>query len=270
MRSWFITGASSGIGQALAEAALARGDRVAATFRSDVQAEGFTALAPGRSLGVRLDVTDLGAIGPAVAQAGDIDILVNNAGYSLEGVVETTSIAVAQAQVATHLLGPLALIQAVLPAMRARGAGHIVNIGSLAAHTPGDGVGIYAAAKAALETLSASLASELSPLGVHVTSVVLGAFRTGISAARQSTCGSVADYAVLDAARRARFEAAAGRQRGDPARAAAAIIEMVDASHPPRRFALGPDAIDGLRRNAAALIEAADASEALGGSTDYE
>jgi NAD(P)-dependent dehydrogenase (short-subunit alcohol dehydrogenase family) len=270
MRSWFITGASSGIGRALAEAALARGDRVAATFRHAAQAERFTALAPARSRGVRLDVTDLAAIAAAVAPAGDIDILVNNAGYSLQGVVETTSLAAAQAQVATHLLGPLALIQAVLPGMRARRAGHIVNIGSLAAHMPGDGFGLYAAVKAALETLSASLAAELAPLGIHVTSVVPGAFRTGISAARQSSGTSIADYADLDARRLARLDAVAGRQRGDPARAAAAMLRMVDAPHPPRCFALGPDAIDGLRRHAAALAAAADASEALGGATDFE
>ncbi len=216
-----------------------------------------------------LDVTDLPAAAPAIARAGEIDILVNNAGYNLHGVVETTSAAAFQALIDTHLLGPVALIQAALPGMRARRSGHILNIGSLAVHTPGAGVGAYAAVKAGIEALSVSLAAEVEPFGIRVTAVSPGGFRTAIGDSRRATDRAIADYAEIDAVRLARMAEVAGRQRGDPVKGAAAILTLVDAPNPPRRFAIGPDAIAGFRQQAAALNQSADDWEAVGGATDF-
>jgi NAD(P)-dependent dehydrogenase (short-subunit alcohol dehydrogenase family) len=268
MRNWLITGVSSGLGRALAEAALARGDIVTGTLRNPTAAAAFEALAPGRSRAAVLDVTDGQAVSRVAAAAGAIDVLVNNAGYSLEGVVEATNLGEIRAQIETHLVAPILLIQATLPGMRARRCGHILNIGSLAAHTPGGGTSIYAAVKAALETLSTGLAREVAPFGICVTAVIPGAFRTALGASRHSAGAEIEDYAASDATRRVRLAALSGAQRGDPAKAAAAILALTDAESPLGRFAVGPDAIEGLRTHAAALIADAALSEPLGGRTD--
>ncbi len=274
MRSWFITGTSSGLGRAIAEAALARGDRVAGTVRTAEAATAFAALAPGRAQPILLDVADHAAARRAIAEvemaAGGIDVLMNNAGYSLEGCVEASDALEVRAQIDTHFLAPITLIQAALPAMRRRRSGHILNVGSLAAHTTNAGTAVYAGVKAAIETLSVGLAQELAPFGIRVTAVIPGAFRTRIGDARRSAAAALDDYAPADAARRQRLAAMSGRQRGDPVRGAQAVLALVDAADPPVRFALGPDAIDGLRAHAAALLDAADRWEALGSATDLE
>jgi NAD(P)-dependent dehydrogenase (short-subunit alcohol dehydrogenase family) len=272
MRSWFITGVSSGLGRALAEAVLRRGDQVAGTVRSPEAGEAFSALAPGRARAALLDVTGRQAGAAAIAEAeaamGGIDILVNNAGYSLEGTIEATSFDQIDNQIAAHLLGPLALIKAALPAMRARRSGHVFTVGSLAAHIPGGGVALYAGLKAAIEALSIGLAQEIEPFGIKVTCVVPGAFRTRLGDSRQSATGSIADYAAADEARRAWFASWSGQQRGDPAKAAQILLDLADMPDPPRLFPLGPDAIQGFRTRAGVLSEAATLWEQIGGTTD--
>lgn len=272
MRSWFITGVSSGLGRALAEAALERGDQVTGTVRTTEARDAFVALSPGRARSVLLDVTDraagVAAIAEAEAAMGGIDILVNNAGYSLEGTVESTGFDQIEEQIATHLIAPVILMRAALPGMRARRSGHLFTVGSLAAHIPGGGVALYAGVKAAIEGLSIGLAQEVEPFGIKVTCVVPGAFRTRLGDSRQSAADSISDYAEADEARRAWFASWSGQQRGDPSKAAQIILDLADRHDPPRLFPLGPDAIQGFRTRAGVLSDAATLWEPIGGATD--
>jgi len=269
MRHWFITGTSSGLGRALAEAALGRGDRVTGTVLDPRDCEAFEALAHGRAKAVVLDVTDAAACERAIDAASSIDILVNNAGYSLEGVLEACSMDEIQRLLAVHLMAPIALMKAVLPGMRARRSGHIFNIASQAAHMPTPGISIYAAAKAAVETLSRAVAQEVAPFGIKVTVLVPGAFRTALGAARQSAGVRIDDYADSDEARRAFLASFTGMQRGDPAKAAAAVIRLLDFDSPPSVFAIGPDAFAGLRDHAERLMLDANQWETCGRATDF-
>lgn len=248
MKRWIITGAGGGLGKDLAEAVLARGDKVVATMRSLQAAEAFTALAPGRSLGFVLDLAQPEAAGPVVAQAlewlGGIDRLVNNAGYGMVGAIEETSLDEIRDLFAVNVLGALAMIQAVLPAMRAARNGHIVNITSMSGWAPWAGTGIYGASKYALECIGQTLAQEVKELGIRVTNVAPGGMRTGF-----------AGKGLVEAARRlddydgaARFSlrslsAGVGQEKGDPARAAAAILTALDAPQPPVHLFLGADAL---------------------------
>lgn len=247
-KTWFITGVSSGLGRALAEAALAAGDRVAGTARREVDVMAFSALAPGRSLGVQLDVTDEAAVTRGVAEAaaayGAIDVLVNNAGYGLIGAVEEVSLAEARAQFEANVFGPLALIRAVLPAMRAQGAGHIINITSVSGLAAWSGTGIYCASKFALEALGETLAQEVGPLGIKVTNVAPGGLRTdyaGRSMIRAE--GLIGDYAGTAHEAPRLLGEYAGQESGDPAKAAQAILKLVAMEAPPLHLLLGADAI---------------------------
>ncbi len=257
------------MGLALAKAALARGDMVTGTVRTAEAADRLSALAPERAIALQLDVTDLAALEAAIDAVPPIDVLVNNAGYSLEGVVEATSIAAIREQIETHVMAPITLARAVLPGMRARRSGHILNVSSLAVHTPAGGTSVYAAAKAAIETLSIGLAREVAPFGIRVTAVVPGAFRTRLGEARRSAGEQIPDYAEDDARRQARLAAMNGRQRGDPARAAAALLALVNADEPPLRFAIGADAIGGMLANAALLVAETERWSHIGSDTDF-
>jgi NAD(P)-dependent dehydrogenase (short-subunit alcohol dehydrogenase family) len=162
MTNWLITGVSSGLGSALAEAALERGDKVAGTLRNEAGRAGFEQLAPSRSFGILLDVTDEASVREGVEDAlrrtGGIDVLVNNAGYGFEGAIEEASLDQVRAQFAVNVFGAVSVIQAVLPHMRSRRAGHIVNITSMGGLTAFPGVGIYNGSKFALEGISEALA----------------------------------------------------------------------------------------------------------------
>jgi NAD(P)-dependent dehydrogenase (short-subunit alcohol dehydrogenase family) len=248
MTSWFITGVGGGLGAALAGAALARGDTVAGTARQAADLARFEALAPGRALGFPLDVTDEAALRAAVAAAeaasGGIDVLVNNAGYGLVGAVEEASLAEARAQFEVNLFAALAAIQAVLPYMRGRRAGHIINITSVSGLAGWAGTGIYCASKFALEGLGETLAREVAEMGVKVTNVAPGGMRTDY-AGRSLTVAKarIADYD--GAAREAEriLAAHAGHEPGDPAKVAAAILKLADMRTPPLRLLLGADAL---------------------------
>ncbi|MDB6009468.1 MAG: short-chain dehydrogenase/reductase [Gammaproteobacteria bacterium] len=247
-RTWLITGVSSGFGRALAEAALENGDRVAGTVRTEVARRKFEQLAPGRSFGMLLDVTDRAAIVRLVAEveewAGGIDVLVNNAGYGLVGGVEEASDSEVRAQFEVNVFGALAVIQAVLPLMRRQRSGRIVCVSSVSGLVGWPSLGIYSGSKFALEGICETLAQEVAPLGIRVILVEPGGLRTdfaGRSSARAAK--TIVDYdATVGACKRILAEHA-GHEAGDPRKAAQAVLTAVEAESPPLRLLLGADAL---------------------------
>ncbi len=255
-KTWLITGVSSGLGRALAVEAMARGDRVWGTVRSLPARDAFLAL--GGSGAALAEMGDPAAVSAAVRDAeaglGHIDVLVNNAGYGIMGAVEEVSLAEAQAQFAVNLFGPMAAIQAALPAMRARGRGHIVNVTSVSGLATWAGTGVYCASKFALEGLGMTLAEEVAPLGLHVTNVAPGGLRTDYGGRSLARAGRVID-AYADTAHLSERIVAGhlGEEPNDPVKAARAILTAVDANPPPRHLLLGADALRYASRYAAAL-----------------
>ncbi|RWR00973.1 short-chain dehydrogenase [[Pantoea] beijingensis] len=241
---WFITGVSSGLGQAIAKAALASGNRVVGTLRNEEQRQAFTHLVPGRAYGMLLDVTDEAAVKATVArieqEVGPIDVLVNNAGYGLEGAVEETSLAQARHQFDVNFFGLLAVTQAVLPGMRERRKGYIFNISSTGGVMAFPGLGVYNASKHAVEALSESLAQEVQALGIKVTAIEPGPFRTdwaGRSMLRAEK--RIGDYISSAGAIRDALAQRNGKQPGDPVRAGTVLVNLSNHENPPRRLLLG-------------------------------
>lgn len=269
----FITGVSSGFGRALAQAAVAAGHRVAGTVRSAEQAAAFAALDPQRAHPQLLDVTDTAAIDAVVARVerelGPIDVLVNNAGYGHEGVLEESPLQEMRDQFEVNVFGAVAMIKAVLPAMRQRRQGHIVNITSMGGTITMPGIAYYCGSKFALEGVSDTLSKELAPFGIAVTAVAPGSFRTdwaGRSMVRSAR--AIDDYdASFAPVRQARLEKN-GKQLGDPARAAQAILRLVESEHPPAHLLLGSDALGLVRAALAERLAQIDAWEAVTRSTD--
>ena len=248
MANWLITGVGSGLGRALAKAALDRGDAVAGTARRADEVAAFEALAPGRAKGFHLDMADVGAVGRVGGEAeevlGGVDILVNNAGYGLVGAIEEASASEIRAQFEVNVFGPLALIQAVLPGMRLRRAGRIINVTSVSGVATWAGTGVYCASKFALEGAALTLADEVEPLGIKVTNIEPGGMRTDYSGrSLRQAARTVDDYASVAHAARRILADHAGHEPGDPAKVAAAILRVVDADNPPRQLLLGADAI---------------------------
>lgn len=273
-RIFLITGVGSGFGRAFAEAALAAGHTVVGTVRSDDARAAFEAAAPGRAKAIVLDVTDTAAIAPAVAAVerdiGPIDVLVNNAGYGHEGVLEESPLDEMRRQFEVNVFGAVAMIQAVLPGMRGRRRGHIVNITSMGGFITMPGIACYCGSKFALEGVSEVLAKEVAGLGIKVTAVAPGSFRTdwaGRSMVRSDR--SIADYdALFDPIRKARQDKN-GRQPGDPAKAAQALLAIVEAENPPVHLLLGSDALALVRQKIEALTAEIAAWEDLSHSTDF-
>jgi NAD(P)-dependent dehydrogenase (short-subunit alcohol dehydrogenase family) len=274
-KTWLITGVSSGFGRELAKAALARGDKVAGTLRSEAQLAEFRALAPGRAHAFRLDVTDLAAIPRVVKEVTEtltqIDVLVNNAGYGQLGLIEELNESEIRRQFETNFFGLLELTRAVLPGMRTRGSGHIVNISSVAGSMGIPSFGIYCASKFAVEGLSESLAGEVAPFGIKVTIVEPGGFRTEFSGTSPGRAKHVmSEYAKTPAGQvRDTFAQYHGQEPGDPAKAALAILRVVDATRPPLRLVLGLDALTMLRRRTASIVKDYDDWAELSSSTNY-
>lgn len=271
MTTWFITGISRGFGKELAEQLIARGDTVIGTVRTG---EPEIAPGPGTLHVLQLDVTDRAAVASVVEQAfalGPIDVIVNNSGYGLIGALETATDAEIDRLFATNVLGPIAVIRASLPHLRAQGSGHIVNISSIAGRAPSPGTGLYAATKFAIEGLSASLAQELAPFGIRVTVVAPGAFRTDFLSDHSIRRSESADsgYGASVGQTLGALDAMAGKQIGDPARGAAAIIKAVDATEPPLHLLLGSDASRRARAKLDAVIAEMDAWEAVTLGTDF-
>jgi NAD(P)-dependent dehydrogenase (short-subunit alcohol dehydrogenase family) len=250
-RVWFITGATSGFGHAIAEAALGRGDSVVATARSTDRLADLGE--PERVEAVRLDVTDAGqreaAVAAALERFGRIDVLVNNAGRTQVGAVEETTDEELRYLFELHFFGPAALTRLVLPAMRSQGSGAIVQMSSVGGQVTAPGFGAYCATKFALEGLTETLRDEVQPFGIHTLIVEPGAFRTGLfrpDAAYMSE--EMPEYAETVGPTREYVRGNHGEQPGDPAKAAAAIITALDADEPPLRLVLGADAIGNITR----------------------
>ncbi|WP_104180398.1 oxidoreductase [Arthrobacter sp. B0490] len=248
MTTWLITGCSTGLGRALAEAALQRGDNVVATARDASKVEDLTAAYPDTALALPLDVTDADQVRTAVESGtetfGGIDVLVNNAGYGYRAAVEEGDDDDVRTLFNTHFFGTVDLIKAVLPQMRARRAGTIVNLSSIGARITPAGSGYYAAVKSAVEGLTGSLRKELEPLGITAMVVEPGGFRTDFSGrSLQQSADTIDDYAATAGRRRKENDTSHGTQPGDPAKAAAALIAAVVAPDAPEVLILGADAI---------------------------
>jgi len=268
---WLITGCSTGFGRAIAEAALAAGHLVCATAR-DVRA--IADLEADHCLTLPLDVTDPADIPAAVsavaAKWGRIDVLVNNAGFGLIGAVEECAEEQVRRCVETNFFGALHLTRAVLPTMRAQGVGTVVNISAAAASGNYPGFGIYGAAKAALEYLSESLRGELAPFGIRVMVVQPGPFRTDfIRRNLERASASIPGYEPTSGKFLRLIETMDGRQPGDPAKAARAILAAVAAPQPPQRLVLGKYANAKASRRSADLEKERTAWEHIGLPTDF-
>jgi len=273
-KTFLITGVSSGLGRAFAAGALDAGHRVIGTVRRDGDAEAFTALAPGRAHPLVLDVTSFDAIPAAVTDAertvGAIDVLVNNAGYGHEGVLEESSMDDLQRQFAANVFGPVAMMKAVLPGMRARRRGHIVNVTSMGGFITMPGISFYCGSKFALEGISEALGKEVADFGIRVTALAPGQFRTDWAGrSMDRTPRSIAEYdAVMDPIRAAR-QAKSGNQPGDPARAAQALLALIEAPNPPVRLFLGADALGLVERKLDQMQDEIAAWDALSRSTSF-
>ncbi len=271
---WLITGCSTGLGRALAARVLARGHRLIATARHPETLAELVAVDPSRCRALALDVADAPQVAAAVAQAaeafGRLDVVVNNAGYGLVGAVEEYDEAQIARNFETNFFGALRVIRAALPILRAQRRGHFVNISAAAVIANYAGFSIYGATKWALEGLSESLAAEVRPLGLKVTIVQPGPFRTDfISRSLERASASIPDYEPSSGKFRRFLETMNGRQPGDPAKAADAIISAVESENPPLRLALGKYAIDKARRKLAAAARELDAGSATGLATDF-
>ncbi|BCJ33996.1 short-chain dehydrogenase/reductase [Actinocatenispora thailandica] len=274
-RVWLVTGASSGFGRAITEAAVAAGDIVVAAARRTAPLDDLVAAHPDQVEALRLDVTDIAAVHAAAdavtARHGRIDVLVNNAGRGMVGAVEETTDTELRDLMDLHFFGPAALTRAVLPQMRRRGSGAIVQLTSMGGRFAFAGVGAYCATKFALEGLSEALAAEVAPHGIRVLIVEPGAFRTGFAgpaALRQAT--ALEAYQDTVGPVRTGLSGGSGQEPGDPAKAAAAILIALDADEPPLRLPLGNDAADAIGAHLDAAGTELRAWERLARSTDVD
>jgi NAD(P)-dependent dehydrogenase (short-subunit alcohol dehydrogenase family) len=274
MRTWFITGATRGFGALIAKEALSRGDAVVATGRR-AEAVGEAVGSHPSLLPVALDVTREGdaeaAVKQALARFERVDVLVNNAGYGLLGAIEETSAKEVERLFATNVFGLLAVTRAVLPAMRRQRSGHVINLSSIGGYRSSAGFGVYCSTKFAVEGISEALAAEVAPLGIRVTVVEPGYFRTDFL--DQSSL--VHTERVLD-----EYDATVGKLRGhvgemnhaqpgDPAKLAKAMLALADAKEPPLRLALGSDTLRAIEEKNAFVAGELAAFRALSLSTDF-
>ncbi|MFL9899548.1 oxidoreductase [Paraburkholderia fungorum] len=268
-----ITGVSSGFGRALAQEALAVGHRVVGTVRNAQAKQDFEALSTDKAFARTLDVTEFDAIGGVVAEiesnVGPIDILVNNAGYGHEGILEESPLSEMRRQFEVNVFGAVAMMKAVLPFMRERRRGHVLNITSMGGYITMPGIAYYCGSKFALEGISDALAKEVQPFGIAVTAVAPGSFRTDWAGRSMSrTPRSIPDYdAIFEPVRKARMEKS-GKQLGDPAKAARAMLAVIDADQPPAHVLLGSDALQLVRSKLSTVASELRAWEHVTVSTD--
>jgi NAD(P)-dependent dehydrogenase (short-subunit alcohol dehydrogenase family) len=266
-RTWLITGANSGFGAAFTRAALAAGDVVVAAVRRPETMRELAEKHPGRLTVVTLDVRDeaqcRAAVDAAVTAHGHIDVLVNNAGYGTVGAVEETSEAELRDAMEVMFFGPMRLTRLVLPLMRRRRSGTIVQLTSMGGLLAFSGVSTYCAAKGALEQASEALAAETAPLGIRVLIVEPGAFRTEFNGALK-TATAIGDYDGTVGAVRETLAAGDGKQPGDPEKAARALLATLALPDPPLRLALGDDAVAAIRAKLASVAADLDATAELG------
>jgi NAD(P)-dependent dehydrogenase (short-subunit alcohol dehydrogenase family) len=248
---WFISGTSTGLGRALAQAVLHSGQRLVATSRDVARIQDLQTQAPDRALVLPLDVTDPAQVRQAASTAlehfGQIDVLVNNAGTGLLGALEELTVDQIHRNLQVNFLGPLRLVREVLPSMRQRRSGHIVNIGAIAASVAEPGFTAYGASKAALESASEALLNEVRLMGIKVTIVIPGPFRTPFIGQIERAESTLEDYARTSGKFAQFLTKFDGSQPGDPARAAQAILKAVASERPPVRLVLGKFANEKLR-----------------------
>ncbi len=271
---WFITGCSTGLGRALAQRVLEHSHRAIVTARNAKQVEDLAAAHPDACLALALDVTDGAQIAEAVAQAenrfGRIDVLVNNAGYGYLAAVEEGDEAEVRAMFDTNFFGLVAVTKRVLPGMRARGRGHVINMSSVGGLVGNPSSGYYNATKFAVEGLSEALAKEVAPLGIRVTAIEPGPFRTDWSGRSLKVAATpMPAYAATAGARRAEITSNYGKQPGDPVRAADAIIKVAESAMPPLNLILGKNGLDRVRAKLDKLMSTIDKWEAVTLGADY-
>jgi NAD(P)-dependent dehydrogenase (short-subunit alcohol dehydrogenase family) len=271
---WFITGCSTGFGREIAQAVLARGWRAIVTARDPAAVADLASAHPGLALPLKLDVTSPADMAAAVAEVkasfGRIDVLVNNAGYGYLSAVEEGEDDEVRAMFEVNFFGAVSAIKAVLPMMREQGAGHIVNITSVGGLVGNPGSGYYAATKFALEGLGEALARETRELGIKVTTVEPGPFRTDWAGrSLKQTSHSIGAYESIAGKRRADVAAHSGRQPGDPARAALAIIAAVEAAVPPSNLVLGKPGLEAVRAKLGRLKNDLDTWETTTVGADF-
>jgi NAD(P)-dependent dehydrogenase (short-subunit alcohol dehydrogenase family) len=272
-KRFFITGVSSGFGRAIANAALKAGHRVIGTVRTEQAAAEFETQIRGESHAKLLDVTQFDSVAPLAAvveaELGPVDVVINNAGYGHEGILEESSLDEMRRQFDVNVFGAVAVIKAFLPYMRQRRRGHIINITSMGGYITMPGISYYCGSKFALEGISETLAREVKGLGIAVTAVAPGSFRTdwaGRSMVRSAR--SVSDYDTLfDPIRQSRIDKS-GKQLGDPDGAAAAILTLVDMPEPPEHLLLGSDALGMVRAKLDVMQASLMSHEELTRSTD--
>lgn len=249
---WFITGASTGFGRLLAEEVLKAGGKVVATARRLDKVADLEAKYPQTAKALALDVTDASEVDSAVTQAlakfGRVDVLVNNAGYGVAGAIEEVSEAEFLPMFETNVFGLLRVTRAFLPQLRRQRSGHILNLSSIGGVVAGPGIGLYNATKFAVEGISEALAAELVPLGIHVTIVEPGPFRTDfLGRSGVLAKARIADYDATAGNMRKYFADNDGKQKGDPVRAVQAVMQVAESPNPPLRLLLGASALQRLR-----------------------
>jgi len=268
VRRWIVTGCSSGIGRAIAEHVLASGEAVAVTARDPKAVADIVAAYPERAAAVRLDVADPDQVTAAIAETqarfGGIDVLVNNAGYGYVSSIEEGDEAAVKAMYEVNLFGAIRMMQAVLPDMRARRTGHIIQISSLAGRISNPVTGYYSSSKFALEAVSEALSREVEALGVRVCSIAAGMFRTDFSG-RSLKAGEarIGDYDEGAHARMALVRSVDGKQPGDPRKLARLVMAVADMADPPRQLIAGPDALAAVTARMDEIRQAMDAHRAL-------
>ena len=271
---WFITGCSTGLGRALAQRVIDSGARVVVTARDVSRIDDLVAGHDGQTLAVALDVNDATQIKAAVKEAegkfGRIDVLVNNAGYGYQSTVEEAEDSEIRAQFEANVFGLFAMTQAVLPGMRTRRQGHVFNITSVAGFIGFPGSAFYAASKHAVEGWSDGLAAEVEPLGIKVTCIEPGPFRTDWAGrSLKQTPSKIADYADTAAARMRGTSKGSGKQAGDPALAAQAMIDLVGHPNPPHHLVLGAWGVEKVTNYLKDLLIEVEAWRDVGLATDF-
>jgi NAD(P)-dependent dehydrogenase (short-subunit alcohol dehydrogenase family) len=272
--TWFITGCSTGFGREIARAVLERGWRAVVTARDPASVADLVEGYPEHALALKLDVTRPAEVNAAVKRAhqayGRIDVLVNNAGYGYLSAIEEGEDDAVRALFETNFFGAVSVTKAVLPIMREQGAGHIVNITSVGGLVGNPGSGYYAASKFALEGLGEALGRETAELGIKVTAVEPGPFRTDWAGrSLKQTSGALDAYASISGKRRAQVSGSSGQQPGDPVRAAQAIIAVVLSPTPPEHLVLGRPGLELLRKKLAKLTAELEQWEATTVGADF-
>ncbi|QCX74029.1 3-oxoacyl-[acyl-carrier-protein] reductase FabG [Streptomyces sp. YIM 121038] len=273
-RNWLITGVSTGLGRAFAQAALSAGHTVVGTVRSEKDLRAFEELKPGQAHGRLLDVTDDDAVPGVVTEVeegvGPLDVVIANAGFGLEGTFEETPLAEVRRQFEVNVFGTMATLQAALPHMRRRRRGHLMAVTSMGGLMAVPGMSAYCGSKFALEGVLEALGKEVAQFGIHVTAIEPGSFRTdwaGRSMTRAAR--SIADYDELFTPIRAARQRASGNQLGNPAKAGEAVVHIASVERPPAHLLLGSDALRLVTAARTAVDEDIRAWETLSRTTDF-